>query len=302
MSRAERVSTFRCNQQDDFEGEATIVQQGLDNRGFTRQRIDECSGRRSISSGPHLDRMVSRPKIIPLGVQEDIAPSDGGPVRHHGELSTAHICSPLSDGRGSRDRLSSHRLEPVGVSLPVSPSPAGFEGFEKAGNLFRSSSTRHSGLATQTLVLQSQATVSHLHSIRGPDSVTKGWRYNFLRAALFDREISRLDFLRLSHGSDLSPEVLAYLLSYLRTSSSRQYESVWNKLRNYVRLTKPELIDFNFVGKFLIYLFEKEKFEANTIKSYLAAIKEPLTLAFGISLDEGRVSQLLRSFGSRSLG
>ena len=107
---------------------------------------------------------------------------------------------------------------------------------------------RNPGLASQALVSQSQTTVSRVHTIHRTDSVTMGWRYNFLRAALFDREISRLDFLRLSHGSGLSSEVLAYLLSYLRNSSSRQYESAWNKLRNYVRSVKPDIMDFNFVA------------------------------------------------------
>ena len=146
----------------------------------------------------------------------------------------------------------------MGVSLPVSPSSTGFEGFKEVGDFCRRGSPSHPRLASQALVLQSQATMSQVHSILRTDSVTKGWRYNFLRAALFDREISRLDFLRLSHGSDLSSEVLAYLLSYLRNASSKQYESAWNKFRNYVRSTKPAIFYFNFIDVFFIYLFEKE--------------------------------------------
>ena len=59
------------------------------------------------------------------------------------------------------------------------------------------------------------------------------------------------------------------------------------------------IIDFDFTARFLIFLFEKEKCEVNTIRSYLAVLKQPLSLEFIIDLDDGRVSNILKSFGSK---
>ena len=86
------------------------------------------------------------------------------------------------------------------------------------------------------------------------------------------------------------------MLSHLRVSSSRQYESVWRKFREFVRTRDFPNIDFDTVAQFCVYRFEKEKFSVNTIKSYLAALRQPLSLAFGIKFDDGNFSMLMRSF------
>ena len=260
-------------------------------KGEMNSLADTLSRSSAISTEWKLDR-----EVLPMGMQEGVQPPRSRPLCNNGESSASGLHSPMPDGRSDGDRLSSSRLEPVEDGVYLSSSSTGFSGFGQTRVLRGRSGSRNTRLASQTLVFETEKTLSQVFSVHRTGSHSKGWREPFLRAALLDRELSCLDFLRLVHGQQVSPGVLSYLLSYLRNSSSRQYKSVWKKFRSFIMDKNYKDIDFYVVARFCVFLFEELDFNVGTIKSYLAALKQPLSLAFGIDFEDGKFKQLMKSF------
>ena len=55
-------------------------------------------------------------------------------------------------------------------------------------------------------------------------------------------------------------------------------------------------MNFDAVAQFALFLFEQLGFKVPTIESYLAALKQPLSLAFGIDFDDIKFKHLIKSF------
>ena len=89
---------------------------------------------------------------------------------------------------------------------------------------------------------------------------------------------------------------MALLTSYLRPSTLNQYQSVWSSWLSFVRDKRLHLITADFLISYLRFLFTQRHFSPNTIKTYKAALREPLLLAFNLDLQDDVFLKAVRSF------
>ena len=97
----------------------------------------------------------------------------------------------------------------------------------------------------------------------------------------------------MPHGQQVSQRVRVYLRLYLRDSSSEKYESVWRKFRKFISSKNFEEIGFEAIAQFCVILFEQLSLIVPAIESYLAALKQPRSLDFGIDFENIKFIHLI---------
>ena len=75
------------------------------------------------------------------------------------------------------------------------------------------------------------------------------------------------------------------MTSSLRTSSYRQYSSVWKAFQNYA-FNNPAAKINTMLLLIFIYPFEIKQLHVNTIASYKSALVEPLSKALGFDFND----------------
>ena len=110
-----------------------------------------------------------------------------------------------------------------------------------------------------------------------------------------DIATSRLGFVRKAYSLKHPPEVVDFLVSYLRASSLRQYNSVWKAFQRFCIAQRDLRIDLNLVLRFLVFVFQKRGYQVGTIASFKSALKEPLRIGFSLDLGDPLFKSLLKS-------
>ena len=82
-----------------------------------------------------------------------------------------------------------------------------------------------------------------------------------------------------------------------RTSSWRQYESVWAAFVHFLRTRKVASMSREVVASFMRHLFDDKKLAPKTIQSYKVGLTRPLR-AWGINTSDEIFSDLIRAFGN----
>ena len=111
-----------------------------------------------------------------------------------------------------------------------------------------------------------------------------------------------MDFLKIAYGNGWSEEVANYLITALRPSTLRQYQSICYKFQRFLHQNPVLPIDLNTVCKFLIYIFEQKGYQVNTLLVYKCALVDPLTIAFKLDMNDKAFSSLFRSMWLRRPG
>ena len=163
-------------------------------------------------------------------------------------------------------------LGPVEGPLSLSSSAFSFRGFEEVRGLRRPGTLGSPLLAQESLVFEAVLSVEQVPDVPQPGALPGGGEQDVLRITLLDEGTTRVDFLAFNYRLMYKREVPAYLLSYLRPSSYRQYESVWRKFKTFARSLQPHPIDRQLVMDFLIHVFENKRFQVRTLMCYRSAL------------------------------
>ena len=181
--------------------------------------------------------------------------------------------------------MSPSRLEPVAIGVPVSPNSLDLEGFGETDRIPRRGCSGGSLLASPVVVCPSSPTSSLPCSSSLTSTVASGQLFEGLRSHLCNREVTRLAFLRYAYERLYSGEVLDFLLSALRSSSYRQYESVWRSFQSFCIRQSPLVINLDLVLRFLVFVFQDKGYQVSTIASMKSSLVEPLRIAFDLDLN-----------------
>ena len=209
-----------------------------------------------LSRSPGLDRVGAGSSLHQMVIQADVHLPQSGPVRYPVQQQVPSLCVTDSDGGSSSNGRSEDGLESVGGGLSVSPLPTDFIGFGPPQQVSGQSHPYSPVVAQTALVPTPASNGQDFHQAPTTSAISDREWLESLRALLCDFSSSRLDFLKFAYRRSSTPIVVDYLTSALRTSTYRQYESVWRKFKSYVRDMQPSTIDLNFVMSFLIFCFE----------------------------------------------
>ena len=179
--------------------------------------------------------------------------------------------------------------------LPLSPSSLDFEGFEEAQGVQWGGSGGSSVLATQTVVSPPSPGVESPLPPSGASPVPDSEGYRVLWAMVRDLKASRVDILRRAYGFLYSREAVDFIVSALRESSLRQYESIWKSFQRFCLTQRDRLISLDLVLRFLVFVFRDKGFQVNTIASFMSALARPLKIGFSLDLNDRVFSDMLMS-------
>ena len=255
----------------------------------------QCPSGSPLERGAHIDGMAAGSGLFQMVVPADIHAPPSRLICHSPQQATGMLRVPDFDDRSVGSGCLSTGLEPMELDIHLSPDSPDFSGFGSPGTIQGRGSPSGSLVAKSGLVpepgFQFQEGTQNTQSSSVPGSE----RDNCLRAAIGDRSITRLDFLRLAYGGAWSDEVADYLIASVRVSTQRQYQSVWVKFQDYFRELNPSVVDLNFVFEFLISIFERKKYQVRTLLVYKSALVRPLSVAFKINMSDTSFNELFRS-------
>ena len=245
-----------CSQRLDPSGDLLGGKKGLVPPASPHQGVTQCVGRHPVAPETDLDGVVSGRGLLQL----DVAPTGGSmsrdrPLCHAMECETAGVHSPGSGGFRDRHGRPVSPLGSVESSLPLSSVAFTFEGFTENRGIPRSSAVGSPVLAQEPLVPEAGQPLQLLPEVPQPGSLPGCGEQDALRSSLLDESVTRMDFLALNYNIIYKREIPTYLMSHLRPSSYRQYESVWRKFRDFARSLQPFLLIASWLCFFLlIYL------------------------------------------------
>ena len=272
-------------------GEKGMVHFPSTHQGFTK-----CMGRLSFSPESGFNRVVSGREFVQLAHESPPnSPPRGRPLCHAVERETSILRDP---GRGrvrSWNGCSDSLLEPLEGPVSLPSSAFDFEGFEEVRRIQRPDSILSPLVAQESLVPQTQEPLPSHSEVPSPCPVAGGGEQDVLRAALLDERLTRMDFLALCYNRLHKGSLPQYLLSSLRPSSYRQYESVWVKFRTYARRMQPHPINLDLVLNFLIFCFKDKGWQVRTLMPYKSALAEPLDIALDLNLNHKYFVRVFRS-------
>ena len=144
----------------------------------------------------------------------------------------------------------------MGRDLPFPSSEYDFEGFATSSNLQGEGSLDCSFLADGSIFSSSPQEGSFLDTTIESVSLSGGERSEGLQRLLQTPQPSRLEFIKFAlERQGLSDARISRLTTSVTTSTLRQYESLWRKWLEFVRLKQPLIVSETFVLEFLEYLF-----------------------------------------------
>ena len=108
-----------------------------------------------------------------------------------------------------------------------------------------------------------------------------------------DREVFLSTWLGLSH----STEVTNLLVDSVKSSTSRQYQRTWSQLRSWLIETETSILTEEAFLSFLVFL--GRRLAPDTVSSYRAALRFPLSVAFGIDTSSVLATRLIRGLKVR---
>ena len=123
-----------------------------------------------------------------------------------------------------------------------------------------------------------------------------GERSDLIRFICSDPTPSYVAFLTRLYGSQHTPENIEMFTGIFRESTQNQYQSVWASWAAFVKRVTPSRITKDFMVSYFCYLHKERNFSPNTIKSYKAALRDPIRLAFGLDLQDDIFHEVVRSY------
>ena len=252
-------------------------------------------GRLALEEQAGSDGVVPGSELVQMVVTVDVHPPPSRLVRYDGKRKIVVVCSTSSDVWGGGCRLSPSRLEPVAVRLPVSSDPLDFEGFGETERVPRRGHPGCPVLAAPAMVLDSASRGSLPSPPSSSNIESDSQRFESLCSRLCNFQVTRLDFLREAYSGCFSGAVIDFLLSSLRDSSYRQYESVWRAFQRFCARESPLCINLDLVLRFLLFLFTDRGYQVNTIASIKSALVKPLMVGFKLDINDIACSDVLRS-------
>ena len=283
---------------------------GLEPCGSGHQQTrpaEELDALRKPSSGSS-----KRPSGLPIPIfstrggmgtgRPDISTDSTGPplpgdryVRDQGEPQTPKVCDPVSRPPSHGKRRTELRLDPDVVRLFVPAYDAPFEGFGEIEDVPREGGTHRPDVAEQRVVSPSAEVDIPPQAAEPAVPLPEGTGEHCLRVLLSDPQPSRVEFLRSLCFLEWAQNVKAYITTDIKESSGRQYQSSWKSFLAYVKMRHPTAINCNFIGEFLVYLFEVKKLMPTTIRSRKSALAIPLRYGFGIEVNAEPFEMMIRS-------
>ena len=121
-----------------------------------------------------------------------------------------------------------------------------------------------------------------------------------LRLILPDKQPSYVDFLTVTYGNQFSPEYVALLTGTVRSSASNQYQSCWKSWVSFVHSEQPSEITPNFMISYFRFLSEVKGFKPATVRTYKAALREPILQGFGIDLRDELFHKVSKTLALRN--
>ena len=97
-------------------------------------------------------------------------------------------------------------------------------------------------------------------------------------------KFSLLEALSEFYSAVYSSAIASILINATRRSTSRQYESVWGKFCDFIRVIQPTKVDCKFVLLFFEGLFSDKGLAPATISTYKSALARPLKLFFDVDV------------------
>ena len=258
------------------------------------------SGNREHMGRRFVEKQTDQHGMVPgsRSLRKDTAngpPSESGPICVETQSSATALCVPDDRSTGSGKGCILPRLEPLASDLSLSPDEHDFEGFEETGALSRCSLPSSSSLAESSVVSWAsehvQMSLSSENNSRADD-----WRKNLVRYLKSEQKPTRLDFLMKVFTQQYSQASAEDMIQYLRPSSQRQYNSVWNAWRDHFKESGSNEVKAESILSFLRSMFHERGLATNTLWSYKAALKLPMLLGFGIDLNGDPFDLLLKAF------
>ena len=152
-------------------------------------------------------------------------------------------------------------------------------------------------MATEPLVRPSTKNDKRTDPPRIGNPVPDSQGNSMLQLLLSKQKPSRVVFLRKAYMKETIPdEAVDCIVQRLRTTSIRQFDSVWRTFLEFVHKQQPEKIDVRTWRRFLTSQFLVCKRAPGTIKAYESALDEPYRVRFGISLTDSLFADLILSF------
>ena len=234
------------------------------------------------------------------GVQErhssEVPQSGVGPVCDFTQSQAPQICSALPRPRRISGRRADTELVCATRNIYVPTDSVGVEsGGEVAGLETTVCSPRDGVLASQTLVRQT--VTSQQLTFQDFGSTSTDSRTQDGDAAVTYRS-SRVEFMRTALGKTFpgEKEIIDLLVSTVRPSSSRDYQTKFKLFMNFLKARAVPLEDTKLlhVLQFFMSLFRSSR-SARTIYSYRSALAKPLKWYFDINLSSQYVSDLLKA-------
>ena len=106
---------------------------------------------------------------------------------------------------------------------------------------------------------------------------------------------SLLEILERFYTLKYSRQSARILIKSVRTSTSRQYQSVWSTFCEFVRSRDIRSIDNETILSFFSFLFEEKKLMSATISAYRSALAKPLRLIFEIDMSQHPFVEYIRA-------
>ena len=272
------------------------TKQETDPGSETHPGIVQCPIGPALSQHHHFDGMVSPTNDLQQQNPEKISSPQMGHVRHVPEQEASEICVSVSRYRSKGHRRANDGLVPHGGTIHVSPHSSNFEGGgEMARVETQDNCVSHGILASQTLVCQTiEDQQNVLQNLNSP-STSSGEHY---RVPDVSYRTPRLEFMKVALRDTFpgEEEIIQFLVSTIRPSSAKDYQTKFSLFMNFLRTNAIALQDLKLINvlQFLMFLFRNRR-SARTIYSYRSALSKPLKWYFNIDLMSPYVSDLLKA-------
>ena len=291
-----RFSSFKTTEQLGIEHLQTDSEEELVHINAPHPRKSERVGRSTVTKLPNSNRVGAGQGQFQVGMQPDNSAGDR-PLCDEVESQANEIHLSVPGPSSSGDRCFHGRLESVVFNLHVSTDESDFEGFRETDLVQGDSHSHRPDVADGPMVRNDQVQNDGIQDPT-PSPVTDGSRRDILRYICSHHSPTRMDLLKSYFAKQYSTAAAEFLSTDIRTSSMRQYESIFKKFIAFFRLKSFEGISTNVFIEFFIECFQSMNLAPSTIASYKSALK-PIADIFEVDLNSPCFDSLLRSFRLR---